>query len=178
MPTVTGRPTATEFSPFYSDYIGLVTEEDVLAALERQADEFLGIAASVPTDRETWSYGPDKWSIREVFGHLVDAERVFGYRAYCISRGERAALPGFDEDTYVQRSPYADVPLSELSLELSILRRTNLMVLQRVGSGAGSWTAMGNANGADVSLRALAHILLGHARHHMGVLRERYGVTG
>lgn len=176
MPPAIGLPAATEFPPAYQGYVDLGAEADVLGALERQADLFLSTAASVPADREGFRYAPGKWSVRQVFGHLIDAERVFGHRAYCISRGEQAAMPGFDEDTYVERAPYDRVALSELSLELSILRRTTLMVLRRIGDEPAAWTATGHANGTDVSLRALACVLLGHARHHLGVLGERYQV--
>jgi hypothetical protein len=92
------RPSPDEYAPFYAGYLALVPETDMLAVLERQAGELRRLAASVPEERETHRYAEGKWSVREVLGHLVDGERVFGYRAFCISRGERAALPSFDEN--------------------------------------------------------------------------------
>lgn len=173
-----GRPAPGEFHPFYQPYVDRATDDDVLGALERQASTFVRIASGVPADREGHRYAPGKWSIRQVFGHLVDAERVFGHRAFCISRGETVAMPGFDEDLYVERAPYDRVPLSELAEELAALRGTTLTVFRRVGHTPGAWTATGNANGVDVSLRALAYVLVGHADHHLDVLEERYGVVG
>lgn len=177
MATTMGRPAETEYHPYYRGYVSLVTEDDVIDALEQQTGELRKIAAAASPEKETFRYAPEKWSIRQLFGHLIDAEKVFGYRAHCISRGEQAALPGFDEQSYVAKSSYAEVPLSDLVEELALLRRTNVILLRRVDDEPGGWGRTGNANGANISMRGLAHVVLGHVRHHMGVLRDRYGVT-
>jgi hypothetical protein len=171
----TGRPAAGEYAEFYARYVSLVSEDDALAALERQADELRGLIASVPKERETYRYGPDKWSVRQVIGHLVDGERVFGHRAYCISRGEQAALPSFDENAYVAASRYAEIPLAELGRELLSVRETNLVALRRLDSVA--WTRQGTASGKPVSVRALGFVMVGHVRHHVAILRERYALA-
>ncbi len=172
---MTGRPGETEYAPYYTRYIGLVTEEDVVAALEQQAVELDRLARAIPRAQEGHRYAPDKWSVREVFGHLVDGERVFGHRAFCISRGEQAALPAFDENEYVARSVYGDVPLAELAAEFLTVRRANLVALRRLDAPA--WTRLGTASGKPVSVRALVYVMVGHPRHHVAVLHERYGVA-
>jgi len=170
-----GRPADTEYAPSYAGYVSLVTEDDALAALEKQLDELHALCASVPRQRERFRYAPDKWSLREVFGHLIDGERIFGLRAFCFSRGEAAPLPGFDENAYVAASGYDGVPLADLVQELVDVRRGNLAVLRRLD--AQGWARVGTASGQPVSVRALAYVMAGHPRHHLAILRERYSLA-
>ena len=168
------RPREDEFAPFYARYVALVPETDILAVLERQAEEIRRLAASVRAERETHRYAEGKWSIRQVLGHLVDAERVFGYRAFCFSRGETAALPAFDENQYVAAARFDTTPLRELVDELALVRRSNLAVLRRLEPA--EWVRVGTASGKPVTVRALAWVMAGHVRHHVNILRERYEV--
>ena len=133
------RPRETEYAPFYAGYVALVPETEILAVLEGQVDEVLALAARVPPEKEGHRYAEGKWSIRQVVGHLVDAERVFGYRAFCFSRGEAAPLPSFDENAYVAAARSDRWPLRELAEELALVRRSNLASSagSRPGSGRG-----------------------------------------
>jgi hypothetical protein len=169
------RPTETEFAPFYARYVALVPETDILAVLEQQAEDIRRLAASVPAERETHRYAQGKWSVREVLGHLVDGERVFGYRAFCFSRGETAALPSFDENQYVAAARCDSTPLREIADELALVRRSNLVVLRRLEPR--EWARAGTASGKPVTVRALAWVMAGHPRHHVEILRERYGLA-
>lgn len=169
-----GRPADSEYAPFYAGYVSLVPEEDVLPALERQVDEVRALCSAVPKDRERLRYAAGKWSVREVIGHLIDGERVFGHRAFCISRGEQAPLPPFDEGAYVRESGYEAVALDDLVRELVAVRGANLAALRRLSAGA--WARRGTVSGKTASVRALAYVMVGHVRHHAAVLRERYGV--
>ena len=166
------RPSEKEYAPFYAGYVGLVPETDIVPVLRQQPLELGAFARDVPEDGESYRYGPEKWSIREVFGHMNDGERVFGYRLFCISRGEQVALPGFDEKTYVAAAGYDRQALKDLVVDFSRLRESNIAVLENL-DGAG-WGKTGNANGSAVSVRGLAYIMAGHVRHHLGVLRSRY----
>ena len=168
------RPGEGEYAPFYAGYVALVPESDILAVLERQAGELRELAASVPEARETYRYGEGKWSVREVLGHLVDGERVFGYRAFCISRGERAGLPSFDENHYVAQARSNAIPLAEIADELALVRESNLAFLRRLEPR--EWERAGTASGKTVTVRALAWVMAGHPRHHVRILRERYGL--
>ncbi|HSL20123.1 MAG TPA: DinB family protein [Vicinamibacterales bacterium] len=168
------KPLAGEHNPYYDKYISLVTEPDLLALLEAQPAEVRAIAAGIPPERETFAYAPGKWSIRQVFGHLCDVERVFGYRAFRISRGDQTPLAGFDENTYVANSPYAGARLSALAEEFALLRGANLFMLRRVADA--HWRLTGSANNSPVSVRALAFIMAGHVRHHQRGLAANYGV--
>ena len=100
------RPAPGEYAPFYAGYVSLVPETDVLAVLAAQPAELRRLAAAIPAERETHRYAPGKWSIRELLGHVGDGERVFGYRAFCIGRGEQASLPGFDENAWAKTAPH------------------------------------------------------------------------
>jgi hypothetical protein len=174
-PGTIARPGENEYASFYAGYVALVPEADILEVLGRQAGEIRDLVASVPPAREAHRYEEGKWSIREVLGHLVDGERVFGYRAFCISRGERAGLPSFDENQYVAETRADAIPLQELAAELGLVRESNLAFLRRLAPS--EWERMGTASGKPVSVRALAWIMAGHPRHHVRVLRERYGLA-
>lgn len=167
------RPENTEYAPFYEGYIARVPETEVLPVLESQIAEMRALAAAA-AEKETFRYGPGKWSVREVIGHLTDAERVFGFRAFCFSRGEEAALPGFEENQYVAASGYDAVDLASLVREWTLVREGNLEVLRRLPEEA--WSRTGTASGWPISVRALAYAMAGHLRHHRAILRERYGI--
>jgi hypothetical protein len=169
---MTERPTEAEFAPYFGRYVALVPEADIITVLEQQADEIVRLTGSVPAERESHRYAEGKWTIREVLGHLVDAERVFGYRVFCISRGEQAPLPAFDENRYVAEARGDATPLRELVDELVLVRRSNLVVLRRLS--ASEWVRVGTSSGKPVSARALAWVMAGHVRHHVKILRERY----
>ncbi|HXI11445.1 MAG TPA: DinB family protein [Thermoanaerobaculia bacterium] len=166
------RPDASEYAPAFEGYVSLVQEHDILAALKAQREELKALIASVPSERETFRYEPSKWSLRQVAGHVADAERVFGYRALAIARGDTARLPGFDEQLYVENANFNVVPLSELWQELDALRVANILMFHSLRPD--DWARSGVANENSVTVRAIAYVLAGHARHHMKVLRERY----
>jgi hypothetical protein len=170
----TGQPLETEYAPYYQSYVGQVTEDDILPVLRAQLDDLDVLLDRITPELETYRYAEGKWSIREVAGHLIDAERVFGYRAFCIARGERQNLPGFDENTYMLSAPYDRIDLEDLLSELRLVRLSNIAMLRSLDEA--SWGNVGTANDNPISVRALAFILAGHVRHHMGVLRERYQV--
>lgn len=168
------RPSDTEFAPFYATYIARVPETDPLPALEAQPAELQLIADRIAAEDELFRYAADKWSVRQTFGHLIDTERVMGYRAFCVARGEVQPLPGFDEREYVARADSDEQPVKALAHEFAAVRHANLWALRRWEPE--DWDRIGNANGKTVSARALAYIMAGHVRHHVALLRERYGL--
>src|ERR671911_2719187 len=154
------RPAATEFAPFYAGYIARVPESDPLPALESQPNELHSLADRLAPEDELFRYAPDKWSVRQTFGHLIDTERVMGYRAFCIARGETKPLPGFDEKAYVARADSDEQPVKALAHEFAAVRHANLWTIRRWT--AEDWDSVGNANGVPVSTRAIAFIMVGH----------------
>jgi hypothetical protein len=168
------RPKENEYAPFYAGYVARVPETEILDVLREQPKELKRIADSLTPDKERFRYAPDKWSVRQLFGHLVDAERFFGHRAFCISRGDKNPLPGWDENEYIAGSSYDSRPLAELVKDFSLLREANSRLFENLD--AATWPREGVANGVKVTVRALAYVMTGHARHHLAVLKERYGI--
>lgn len=166
------RPAADEHIPYYGKYIALVPESEAVAALEAQLEDMLPFLRSLGEGRGTLRYAPGKWSIKEVIGHLIDSERVFAYRAMRIARADRTPLPGFDENTYVPAARFDRLTLGTLVDELELVRRSNLALFRGLDEDA--WVRRGTANGNEISVRALAFIIAGHGRHHVGILKERY----
>jgi hypothetical protein len=168
------RPGADEYGAFYAGYIARVPEGDILELLARQGEETQALLSPLPPERAAYRYEPDKWSVTEVVGHLTDAERVFSYRALCISRGDETPLPGFDEAAYVPQAGFERRGLPDILDELRVLRQSTLMLFRGLDDAAG--LRRGTANGHPMSTRAAAYIIAGHERHHVNVLRTRYGV--
>jgi hypothetical protein len=169
------RPAEDEYSEWYAGYVARVPDgADVLALLGEQRDTTSAMLAAVPAERGKFRYAPGKWSIREVVGHLSDVERVMGYRALRIARGDATPLAGFDEDAYVPQARSDDLGLPELAAEWVAARQATIAMFGNFPAEA--WTRLGSANGQGVSVRALAYIIAGHERHHVETLRTRYGV--
>lgn len=168
------RPADTEYAPFYASYIARVPETDPVPALEAQPAELHRIADRIAPEDETFRYAPDKWSVRQVIGHMIDTDRVMGYRAFCIGRGEGKPLPGFDEKEYVARADSEERSVKELAHEFAAVRHANLWTIRRWAPE--DWDRVGNANGKSISARALAYLMAGHVRHHIALLRERYEI--
>jgi hypothetical protein len=166
------RPESSEYAPYYGRYIDLVPEEDICAALTTEGESTQELLASIGEERSTVRYAPDKWSIRQLVGHVIDSERIFGYRALCIARGEKQPLPGFDQEQYAQGAAFDGLPLRRLAEELALVRRAGVLMLRGLPEPA--WHRDGVASDVRVTVRALAYIILGHERHHLRVLRERY----
>jgi DinB superfamily len=169
------RPDPSEHIPYYGKYIVFVEEgEDVLTLLEKQPRDLQALFASVPEDRGGYCYESGKWSLREVLGHLVDVERVLGFRAYCFSRGESQPLPGVDFESYAATGEHDRRTLAEMLQEFEGLRRSHAAMFRALGEEASR--RIGTADGNPISVRSLAYILAGHVRYHAQLLKERYGV--
>jgi hypothetical protein len=169
------KPGQAEFASVYTDYVSLVPEADIIQALEGQADDVRLQTRGFIPKREEFRYAEGKWSVREVLGHVTDVERVFGFRAFCFSRGDENPLPGFDENDYVARSGFDRCSLADLVEEFGQVREANLIVLRRLDPlDDVAWRRIGTANGHPVSVRALAYIMAGHVRHHLHILSTRY----
>ncbi|MEO5590273.1 MAG: DinB family protein [Gemmatimonadaceae bacterium] len=166
------RPAADEFAEFYKGYIQRVPDGDIVDTLRRQVDETVAFLREIPESKGDYRYGPDKWTIRQVIGHLSDTERVFSYRALRFSRGDTTPVPGFDENLYVDNAPSASCSLAGLIDEFEQVRRAALYLFGNLTEE--SIGRRGKANGVEVSVRALAFIAAGHETHHVQILKERY----
>jgi|SRR5215212_5063424 len=166
------RPSDTDYAAAFAGYVSLVAEEDVLSAIEQQSSETQRLISSLDEARASYRYAEGKWSVKEVIGHVTDAERVFGYRALCIARGDQNSLPGFDENAYMRNANFDSWRLGDLAESYALVRRANIVLFRNLADDA--WDRRGVANNNPITVRALAFILAGHERHHLKVLRERY----
>lgn len=167
-----GRPDTTEYLSYYDKYISMVPDDDILAVLESQMEDTAGFLGTIPESQASFRYAPDKWSIKELVGHVIDGERVFAYRALRFARNDKTPLPGFEQDDYVRNGAFDNCRLSDLAAELKSVRQATLFLFKHLDRDA--WARRGVANDSEVSVRAIAHIIAGHELHHRGVLRTRY----
>ena len=166
------RPASTEYAEWYAGYVKAVGDEDLLALLARQCDDVASMASSVPTGKAEYAYAPGKWMLKEIIGHLNDAERVFSYRVLRFARADQTPLASFDENAWMGPAGFKDRTLGDLVAEFQAIRQSTLAQLRHLP--AESVTRIGTASGKQVSVRALAYIIAGHVRHHLDVIRERY----
>lgn len=167
-------PASTEYAPFYAGYIETVLASDVPTVLARQPDLLQEACAGLTEEQALHRYAPEKWSVKEVVGHLVDAERIFSYRALRIGRGDATPLAAFDENLYVAAADFDRVPLGDLVDDFATARRQTLAILR--GFGDEELRRIGTASGRPVSARAVFYIMAGHVRHHLRLLDSRYGL--
>ena len=170
------RPGPDEYDPYYERYIGRVPSGAVLERLAWQQEEVAAAFGSLDEPTAQHRYAPGKWSVKEVLGHLTDAERVFTYRALRFARADATPLPGFDENAYVPAAGFDRREVGSLLAEWRAVRSATLALFE--GLDAAAWLRRGTASEVPASVRALAYITAGHTDHHLGVLRERYGVGG
>src|ERR1700683_5233014 len=166
------HPQSGEFAPYYERYISLVEGEDILSTLDQQRREMMLLLSCRDEKEGNFRYAPEKWSAKEVLGHLCDTERIFAYRALRISRADATPLEGFEQDDYVRNGPFAHRPLADLVEEFIAVRRATFSLLRNLDEAA--WMRRGIANKNEVSVRALAYTIAGHELHHRGILEEKY----
>lgn len=172
--TLIPRPEATEYAPSYGAYISQVPGGDLLAILEDQRRDTQLLLAALPKPTALHRYAPGKWSVKEVLGHLSDTERVFSYRALRFARGDAQPLAGFDEQAWVPAAGFDRRALADLLADLDAVRRATIALFR--GLDAGALARKGTANNREITVRALAYVIAGHERHHVGILKERYRV--
>jgi hypothetical protein len=166
------RPDRTEAAPFYFTYIDLVPDGDIVELLEAQGRELLDLLRGIPEPTSLFRYAADKWSIREVLNHVNDTERVFTFRALWFARGFESPLPSFDQNVGVAAARPDEAPWPVIVDEFRSLREATVALFRMLPEDA--WARGGVASDRQVSVRALAYMVAGHASHHLRILRERY----
>lgn len=166
------RPAAHEFAPYYARYVDRVPEGDILRVLASQIDETAALFDGLSDEQAGYRYAPDKWSARQIVGHVIDAERVFLYRAHAFARGETNRLPSFDQNQYVANARFDEIPLTELVAELRAVRASTLAFAR--GLNESELARGGIASENPVTVRGLLYIIAGHELAHVATYRERY----
>lgn len=166
------KPALTTIPEFYHTYVNRVEEETIMDALQNSHEKISRQIQDVPVGKWHYRYAEGKWSIAEMVQHMIDTERIFAYRALCISRGETASLPGFDENAYAANSNGDSRSRESLLEEWTAVRKATLLLFNSFTDEQISRT--GTANNKSISVAAIGFILAGHALHHIQILKERY----
>jgi hypothetical protein len=164
-----GRPDDSEFAPFAKGYVDLVEGSDIVEILPVQTAAYLALVRGF---ERSFSYAPGKWSVKEVIGHVTDAERIFSYRTLCVARGDKTPFPGFEQDDYMVLAGFNERSLTDLIGEFELVREATIHMLRSFQPAA--WSRRGTVSGCSVTTRGLAFQLAGHERHHARILREKY----
>ena len=165
------RPNASDYPTYFDTYIKLVSEEDIMPVLQSQHVDFANFIRSIPESDAIVLHTPYTWSIKQVIGHLIDSEIVFGYRALCFARGDVTALPAFDENLYVANANFNDLSIVQLADHFYALRQSTICMFKKFSTAA--WNSSGQAGSGRMSVSAAAYVLVGHIRHHGAIIKKR-----
>ncbi|MBU8917843.1 DinB family protein [Neobacillus sp. 114] len=166
------RPNNNEFPEYYVPYVQLVPEGDLLATLKESLEEVVSLFEGISEEEAHFRYESGKWSIKEVLGHMADTERIMSYRLLRVGRGDKTPLAGFNENDYVAGAQMSELPLQSILSDFIAVRKASITLIENMPESA--WTNVGNANGMEVTARAIAYIIAGHAIHHRSIVTERY----
>lgn len=168
----TSPPEASEYAPYYGTYIGHVQPGDIVETLSTQGEATTALLRAIPEEKGGARYAPGKWSVREVIGHVTDAERIFTYRALRFARADQTPLAAFEENSYIANGSFDDRTLASLVDEFEAVRRATVLFFASLNST--EWMRVGTASNTQMSVRGLAWVTAGHERHHVGILQSRY----
>lgn len=166
------HPSNEEYFAHFGHYVDLVPEEDIRKELEQSLKTTTELYATFTEERGSYRYAPDKWSLKQVLGHVTDNERIMCYRALRIARGDRTPLAGYDENLLMSNASFDQLSLAAIVDDYVAVRRATFTLLNGISDEA--WTRMGVVGGNESSARAWIYILAGHEIHHLNVIRERY----
>ena len=159
-------------APFYKTYVDVLDEVELLDMLQNQLKNFPQFIASIPDDRLGFTYEDGKWTLAEVLLHIIDAERVFQYRALRFSRGDKTPLPGFDQDLFVSGSNIQRRSKESIIEEYENVRRSTIALFSNLD--AKRLERSGVASELIWSVAMLGFVISGHQKHHRNIIRERY----
>jgi hypothetical protein len=167
-----GKPDGSEYPAHFNGYVALVPEDDVLAVLEFQHQRTIALLRGIDEARGNFRYDPAKWSIKELIGHVIDAERAFSFRAFHFGRGHKTPLPSFEQDFVAKVAPYLTMTVRDVADDYDAVRCGTLQLFRHFDSVA--WVRRGIVNSSEVSVRAMAYVIAGHERHHLNIVKTRY----
>lgn len=166
------HPKTDEASAYFFTYVKQVEGDDAMQAFQQQYFSSLNFYKDIPQEKWDYRYAEGKWTIKEILQHVIDSERVFAYRALRIARGDDKPLAGFDQDPYVTTSGASERSALSLIDEYKTVRLATYSLFENIPSE--HLGNLGIADGASVSCRALAWIIIGHEIHHIKVIRDLY----
>ncbi len=169
------RPRRDEYFEYYAKYVDRVPEGEIRELAAGQIDSLRHTFDGVSEKTAAIVHPPSTWTLKQVVGHLIDAERIFAERLHHFAMGDLQPLPGMNQEEYVAHADYETPSFAALVDELVLLRQANVLLLSRLR--AADLSACGEASGHPVTVRALAWMLVGHVEHHLAIVRERLART-
>jgi hypothetical protein len=167
------RPDLSRVGSSFHNYINQVPEDDLMDAFEKQSASFIRFLETIPPEKFDFRYAEGKWTIKEVLQHIIDAERVFCYRALRFARKDSTPLPGFDENLFAANSKADKRNWDKLVEEFKVVRRSSELLFQSFDNEQLECNGVSTSNNPNYVL-ALGFIIVGHAVHHQKITRERY----
>ncbi|MFZ7942993.1 MULTISPECIES: DinB family protein [Bacillaceae] len=166
------RPLESEYPEYYVSYVKLVSEGDLLEILKENLAEMTNLFDRISEENGKFRYASGKWSVKEVLGHMTDTERIMSYRLLRVGRGDQTPLAGFNENDYINGSQFDQISNKTILEDFTAVRHATITLIQTMAAEA--WNRTGIANGTEITTRAIAYIIAGHAIHHTNIIRERY----
>ena len=165
---------ATEmvYPEYFKPYINLVKEKDLTEAFANQQTLVDNYFDTIDEEKSCFAYAPGKWTLKELLQHMIDAERIFCYRALAFARKETVSLPGFDEDTYAANSAANNRSWKSLCEEYKAVRKAMVLLFDNLSNDM--LYSTGVASNKPVSVIAIGFITIGHLYHHKNIIEERY----
>lgn len=166
------KPAQTEYASYYKPYIDLVHSKNLVGSLIETNRQTMKLLRQIHPERQDFRYERGKWCIKEIVAHLIDAERIFSYRALRFARHDHVELPGYDHDMYIFTSKAILRDYYQMLEEFSILRQSTVALFKSFD--AEMLSRQGKANGMTITVNALGFVIAGHEKHHLNVIRQRY----
>jgi hypothetical protein len=166
------RPETNDYPAYYNQYVSTVGEGNIIELMESQLNDFNQFFSKIDEEKSHYRYAEGKWSINEIVGHLLEAERFFACRALRFSRNDATPVSGFEENYYVENSNYDEIALPKLVEELSLVRRSNILMFRNFTTEM--WKLKGTANNKEFTVLSIPFIIVGHLSHHLEIIKERY----
>ena len=166
------KPRSNEYPSYYNRYINLIKSEDILEVLENQNQDMHELLSRIGEEAAVYRYAPEKWSVKEVIGHIFDVERIFAYRALRFARNDKTPLPEFDEEEFIKYANFDSRTLIDIADEFRIVRESTLCMFYSFEDEI--YSREGTASGYKFTVRAIPFIIAGHEAHHRQVIREKY----
>ena len=161
-----------EYSEFVATYINALDDVNLIEELEISLHDFIKFVQNIPMEKFDYRYAEGKWTIKDIIQHIIDAERIFGYRALRISRNDKTPLSGFMENDYIENTNANGRSIQDLLTEFSAVRHSNLLLFKNFSEE--QLVRLGTASNHTISVRALGFLMIGHQKHHQKVFQERY----
>jgi hypothetical protein len=168
------RPLPADYPPYYASYIARVPEENIQQAFSASLQQLRQDLSQIGSEKADYAYAPGKWTVKQLLQHVIDAERIFAYRALCIARGEQQSLPGFDENAYAAAADVTRKHIKDLKEEFLTVRLSTIQLFQGLPDEVLRLSGISNLK--PITALSIGFIIIGHWRHHAAVLHDQYGI--